>query len=618
MVQLLTILWYVTAGTIVIVLPGLALSLSLKEKNKDTLEILGEAIGLSISITAMLALLAHLVGWRFSTADVVAIYLLAGLFLLAGLAKPLISRWWLIKLFVPLTIFGVMIAWRFYQAFELLLPAWVDSLHHVLIVRVILENGGIPNTLDPYVSVPFYYHFAFHSLTSVFSYLSGLPPEKAVLWLGQVLNAAVALSIYRLGLALWDDRWRAGLAALLVGFVSTMPAYYVSWGRYTLLAGLVIMPLAMAVAVDIFRKGGSAQRVIHLALLTTGLLLAHYYAAILLAIFLIILGAHTFIQDVRQANLFKGNRWLYLTTGAIGGVALTAVWIVRIWNYARSGLSVSSVFSTEAATNLYFPDYLSYLWRLLGPEHNYLLMGLAGFGLLIVLWQAKTRAFGLWSIALILMSLPWGFQVSPFRPDHAVIVLFVPITLLASEFLVSCGKRFYLGRLKVVRNAVLAAAIASVLIWGVISTRTIINPATVLVSTEDLQALAWVEDNTPKDARFFINVAYWQNRSYRGVDGGWWITPLTGRGTLLPPVIYIMGETETVETILARAEKASQIEECNPEMWELMDEASLTYLYLNKSVGPLYPEAIMHCPQLGLIYDSDGVFIFEVLTNNSG
>jgi hypothetical protein len=618
MIYPLNILGYLVAGVIVLILPGLALSLVLKKQNKDVLELLADSLGLSIALTALIALWAFIISWRFTSISVLFVYLLAGLVTLIIMKRHAMrSRKWYVWL-APLAGVAILLMWRFYQASDLLLPAWVDSIHHVLIVKVFLENGGIPTSLEPYLPVPFYYHFGFHALASVFAFTSGLPPERAVLIVGQVINAAVALSIYRLGLALWDDWRRAGLGALLVGFVSTMPAYYVSWGRYTLLIGLVLLPLAMAVALDIFRKCGSIQRLIHMAILVGGLLLSHYFAAILLAVFLVFLGIQTLYQDIRATKLLEGNRWIYLLCGALSGVALAGVWVMRTWVSVRSGINVSAITDIEAANNLYFPDYLSYLWRLLSPEHNYLLVGLAGLGLIMVLWERRSRAFGLWSFALILMSQPWGIQISPFRPDHAVIVLFVPVTLLASTFLISSKERFKSGRLKVVGDVVWKAAVLLILIWGGLATREIVNPATVLVSPADMQALEWIEANTSQGAHFFINVTYWQFGSYRGVDGGWWIMPLTGRDTLLPPVIYIMGEPDYLERVLAYAQKASHLEGCTAEFWELVEDARLTHVYVNRSSGPVHPDPLRNCPGLTLVYEKDGIFIFEVLSHAEG
>jgi hypothetical protein len=608
---LLNTLGYLVGGVIVLILPGLALSLILKEQNNDVLELLADAVGLSIALVALVALWAYIVGFQFSIVSLAIGYVSIGLFTLIVMKSRVKGgKNWLI-FFAPLLLVAGLLAWRFYQASDLLLPAWVDSIHHVLVIKMILENGGIPNTLEPYLPVPFYYHFGFHALTSMFAFINNLPAEEAVLLLGQVINAAVALSIYRLGLAIWDDWRRAGLAALLVGFVSTMPAYYVSWGRYTLLTGLVLLPLAMAVALDIFQKGGSIRRLFHLALLTAGLLLSHYFAAVLLAVFLVILGTQTLYQDIRKQTILKGNRWSFLFCGAVSGLILAGAWIGRTWGFVKGGISVSAITDIEAASSYYFPDYLSYLWRLLNPEHNYLLMALAGFGLLFAILCTRSRAFALWSLALVLLSQPWGLHISPFRPDHGVIVLFIPITLLASTFLISSGERFISGKLEVVGRLVLITAVGLILIWGIVSTRVILNPATILVTAADIQALEWIGDNTPQGARFLINVTYWQAGSYRGVDGGWWITPLTGRHTLLPPVLYIMGERDYLEQVLTYAQKASLLTGCSPELWNLIEDARLTHVYLNSTSGPLFPDALRECPQLNLIYEIDGVSIYE-------
>ena len=58
-------------------------------------------------------------------------------------------------------------------------------------------------------------------------------------------------------------------------------------------------------------------------------------------------------------------------------------------------------------------------------------------GLVIALYRKRTRAFGIWTIILGILSLPVGFYVAPFRPDHAAIVLFLPTALLVAELLVS-------------------------------------------------------------------------------------------------------------------------------------------------------------------------------------
>src|SRR3972149_8300073 len=91
--------------------------------------------------------------------------------------------------------------------------------------------------------------------------------------------------------------------------------------------------------------------------------------------------------------------------------------------------------SIEAVEEVYFPRYLPYLWHLLGPLRNQVLLLPALLGLVIAMWRWQTRALGLWALALGLFSLPWGVYFAPFRPAYFVIVLFLPVALLVSNLL---------------------------------------------------------------------------------------------------------------------------------------------------------------------------------------
>ena len=90
-------------------------------------------------------------------------------------------------------------------------------------------------------------------------------------------------------------------------------------------------------------------------------------------------------------------------------------------------------------------------------------------------------------------------------------------------------------------------------LWGLVETATIIRPVTVFAGADDLRAIHWIKERTPPEGRFLINVTPWEWNLYRGTDGGWWITPLTGRWTSLPPLIYGFGEKEVIEEVNRRA-----------------------------------------------------------------
>lgn len=140
-----------------------------------------------------------------------------------------------------------------------------------------------------------------------------------------------------------------------------------------------------------------------------------------------------------------------------------------------------------------------------------------------------------------------------------------------------------------------------------------LNPATVLATQADLQAIQWIDANLPQEARFLINVSHWQAGIFRGVDGGWWITPLTGRWTSLPAALYTMGEKEYVDQVKSLAERTSRLQGCTPEFWEIIRTAGITHIYLSKGKGSLQPNNLENCPNLELIYQAGGISVYRVV-----
>jgi hypothetical protein len=631
-------------------LPGLAWKGLFWEPGQEFFECLGEIIGVSISLIALGALLLFVLNWNVRNIGL-AVLALIGLPLAArglhiwgleirtsfGLCigdsdrvLPILGSTYAIGKNLKQMLFsatGVAITagaflsillWRFYQSRDLVFPAWVDSVHHTLIVRLFLENGGVPKTFEPYMPVPFYYHYAFHAVTAAFAFLSRAEPAQAVLWLGQVFNALVSVSIYRLVRAVWGDRRRAVLAALLAGFVTQMPAYYLTWGRYTLLTGMVVLPVAMANALDLVNRNISLSRLVTLTVLTGGLLLTHYFAAALLAIFLVILAFQALLGDIRTRTAWRDSMTIRLLASAGTGVALALPWLFHTWSHSHRAIGLQIVpIGIQAVDQAYFPDYLNYLWRLLGPLRNQILLAPALVGLALAAARPRSRGLAVWIIAVCLLSQPWGVYLAPFRPDHAVIVLFLPMAVLIADLIFSLMDWKKTTRIGMVKSGMLFGLCVALLGWGAWGTRTIVNPGTILAGEADRRAIAWIDQNTPQDAKFFINVNHWQFGIYRGSDGGWWITTLTGRETLLPVALYPMGEPAYVQQVRQLAERAGQVKGCTPEFWGIIREEGFDYLYLTVGKGSLQPKSLAGCPGLVRVYEQDGIYIYQVINGAS-
>jgi hypothetical protein len=590
-------------------LPGLCWWVWLGERDKDPLEALAGMLGVSVSVTALAALFFYALRLPISPALLGALLGFTFAVTVYGILRERRKRFFRWSWLLALAFFAALCVWRLWQARGLVLPAWVDSLHHSLIIRKMIEAGGLTSTLEPYLPGPFYYHYAVHSAAALVSALSGIPPAQTLLWLGQILTAGVSLSVYSLVKASVKDWWPALLAALLAAFATKMPGYYLSWGRYTLLTGMLLLPLAMAEAVRVARGERLHRTAPLLALLTAGTLLSHYLAAFLLALFFVILALAKIINNLRQ----KGGDWrplLALAAAGLAGLALVSRWYWRVFRYSRG------IFSTELKPPLLGApnaDGWDYFWNLVGPLTGYIVLGLAACGLVWALTRSKTRPLAIWGLLVGVLSLPFGQVLGPFRSDHFTLALFLPAVCLSACVLV-WGADWLNGRLprKVLSSTALLIMFAGLLAGGAWLNREPVNASTVLADESDLAALEWIEEHLPKGARFFINTTGWGYGLYRGMDGGAWILPYTGRWSLAPTIFYTFGGDEgTYAQWIDWSKRASGLTGCTEEFRALAAEAGLDYVYLREGVGSLRAYALRDCPEARQLYSAGGVSIWH-------
>ncbi len=593
-------------------LPGLCWWIWLGRRDEDPLVVLAKVSGVSLSLNAVVALLLFLTRVRFNQAVLWIGVVLWTALLIWGLLRRNQAKFswtWL----PALVGFGGVVAWRLFQAADLLVPAWVDSLHHVLIVRKIIEFGGLPPDLTPYLDGTFYYHYAFHTFAAQFSVLSGFSPDQAVLLIGQVLNAAIGLSVYTLGKQVFID-WRpALLAGLLVTFVTKMPGYYLTWGRYTLMTGMILLPLAMAWAIRLLEPGQRRVAWLEMALFTAGTLLAHYFTGILLALFLVCLGIGYLLRAWKKHEL-QWEPLLSLVLPVLAGFVIALPWLWRVFLHTRMTLGVGTNLPAEIGALFSNQDQWQYLWYLLGDKAGHVVLIVSALGLVLAFCRPRHRELAVWAIIMAILALPRGLRLGSFRFDHFAIVLFLPLALLFSLY-ISESLRL-LDRLthKKWPGWILAGLLGlGVVIGGGFENRDIINPKTIFTTRADLDVIAWIDQNLPRDARFFINTTDWGMGVSRGVDGGAWILPLTGRWTVAPTLFYTFGEDlEQVKQVMDWGKRAGAVTGCSDALWRLIDEASLTHIYTHDGIGMLSAPTLATCPGISQVYLKDGVGVWEI------
>lgn len=545
-------------------------------------------------------------------------------------------------------IFVATLAARLSEIDGLALPPWVDSVHHALMVRVAAETGLAPSSLEPYLPVQAMpYHWGYHVVIATMLRLSGAGLPETMLLSGQVLNALHTLTAAGLALALWRRPAAAPVAALVVGLVSLMPAYYLSWGRYTQLAGLLMLP-GLAIAWQRGLAGHGRGWWAATALGLAGLSLVHFRVLVFAAA---LLGAMGLVWAAGQPWRAVRARLAGAVAAGVAAAALTAPWLALLVGRALLPAVADGGLAGGGSYNA-LNDGL--LW----VEPNRLLAALAMAAAVAGLGRRAGAAASLtiWVGLLVLLANPWllsyllaaagvalvaagllrraigpalagaallvGAAAGPppylwlITNDVVVISLFLPFAALIGggaallyERLAATGPRA--ARLLAPAWAVALAALG---LWGATAASDeVLNEGTVLATPADRAAIAWAAEHTPAEARFLINAAGWLPAARRGVDGGWWLLPLAGRWTTAPPVVSAYGSPEYVrhvnavnDTVIAYGPGREQT------IFDLIAAEGVTHIYLVAGKGPLGRELFEGRPGYSIVYEREGVTIFAV------
>ncbi|GAB4495421.1 MAG: hypothetical protein OHK0052_02860 [Anaerolineales bacterium] len=528
---------------------------------------------------------------------------------------------------------------RFIMIRDLSAPAWVDSVHHTLLTRLILETGAYPQTYAPYVpNTPPYYHPGMHSLTAILGWLNNSLKvlsntlHRDLLIFGQALNTLSALAIYLLTYSLTHKRTPAVFAALLTGIFSPMPAYYLSWGRYTQLAGLLILPAAFYFLQRSRRDTPHGRRALLLAALTlAGLFIVHYRVAVFCGVL--------YLASLRLPSPFGRTPSGVLREeegrgdGEAGGLLAVPLAVLLALPWLLPTLQQLILPKAALTANVRPAWFDGFSEKFFTSGGGGVVLGLAMIGVGIGLWQQRrvTVTLLLWTGGLVILGnastigLPGpallnfaAVQIALYQP----LVIFGGIALAAlwdidhfSLWLcarddVPSATKFWLYA---GWHAAIIAALFAAAVWAMPRMLTLPNPGTIFFRDADAQAMNWIAHNTPPEASFLINTARWGYGMYVGSDGGYWIAPLAGRVTFPPNVLYGLGARQSIQAIHAQAAALLEVGSNPDGLAAFMRANSITHLYIGAAGGAFSPAALAQSTQFRVVYQQAGVWIFEVV-----
>ena len=513
---------------------------------------------------------------------------------------------------------------------DLVAPRWGDSVQHTVITQLTIDHGGLFDSWMPYAPyVGLNTHFGFHANAALFHWVSGIGAVQSVIWVGQVFNVMAALALYPLGTRI-GGRWGGALAVMVGGLWAGIPMMYVNWGRYPQLAGQALLPIAAWLlwrALDAERWDWPALALAGLGAAAQFLAyyrMPYYYAALVGSLLLCVWAPRLGLRWRRWGALLLKM----VLVGAIAGLVL-APWLLHIARGQLASLVVQGVSAGQGDRSWLRAEYEQ--WRHLGFYIVRPLLLLAGAAFL---WAAARRAgpalsAGLWAAGLFslvatrLIGLPGASHLNTFA---SMILMYAPVSILVGwlgsrgmALLERGGRRW--GRWGG------AIAVTLLALWGATRVRGVSDASFDMVGPADLEAMDWIREHTPPDARFLVNgFTIWDGRSAVGSDAGWWIPLLAGRENTMPPQYALLSEEEMepgyglriVDLVAGLRETPLSTA---AGLRKACDEG-VTHVYVGQGdgrVGVPPPEPLFTAEEMGAspafeaLYHQDGAWVFALL-----
>jgi hypothetical protein len=160
-------------------------------------------------------------------------------------------------------------------------------------------------------------------------------------------------------------------------------------------------------------------------------------------------------------------------------------------------------------------------------------------------------------------------------------------------------------------------------LWGFRQRLHDLQPSTYALATRpDIQAAAWIRENTVPSTRLLVNsFSAFNNYVIVGSDGGWWLPLLTGRMTTVPPINYGFEKDPTPGYRTQLNSLTLEIQAKGIQSLEVLSQLrdrGISYVYLGQrqgrvnSGGQLFTaEQLLTAPNFRLVYHQDRVWVFE-------
>ena len=415
----------------------------------------------------------------------------------------------------------------------LALPPYSDSVEHYQIIHDLLHPDNSPLAFYKVTRLfTRYYHFGFHSLAAWVSTLTRYPVQDTMMILGQILQAVIPISLFFPVKIITKSNTAGLLTVLLAGICWRMPGFASNWGKYPALTGLAIFPFSPGV---LLLAGITTNRKNKFTLIAIALIgglisvLTHSRTAIM---FIIIF-----------AGWWVSGKLSRLHSSA---KSMTTIFLILAIYWTGNQITQTPLLSTILSPYLRDGFYATLGVFLLIPFSLKLHPRLTSSMLLFLLFILSAA---LWPISIPIRSFENTYL---FDRPFAQLIIFIPLSVLGGSGFAGLFDHFHqlLGRESKFKLLRYLPILLPVFLVFYSLTHYEYTPSSCcqLADRDDITAYDWIEKNLPGSSKILIAGNRTPSRYY-GVDGGIWITPLTGHKTAMMSNTLVFDSNLTLEQL---------------------------------------------------------------------
>jgi len=608
----------------------------------DLLEKLALCVALSSALIPLIVfVLTPISGFTNVTAIIITVCTLifAGLIVLKN--KEQLKTFFIeLKSIHPLIVITLAISFgiRLFPTLGLYVYPGDDAKFHTFYVYLIVTNKGYPNSFFPFYSASLAYNLGLHALAAFFFYVSLFPIEQIVLLLTNAYSFLSPVSMYALGKKLFDSKEIAARMCFLSGLVAHTPMYFFNWGGNSFILAFFLVPIAVSIAIQMVKKNRvSVVLSALLVIILVGILFVNY-----LSFFIALCGliAVNILQVLRKNIKPLLNALLCAFFSIL--IVLPRILLSVSSTQERESFLVDKMNSWWAKTQIFtYNNFTSYsglenvFERFVIKDFGGSVLLLAFIGIVFYLVNIRKMDPGntpiistfAWSILLLLIAAngPTGFYFIEFpfwyifltRYFRAALIL--PILCIGGYGLTKLSN--WAGLIVDFKflNTLTAKQTSKKIIYVLILVSIVVESLLLFiymvgnykhsaVTKADYEAFIWIQNNTDKNATFFVSRA----------DAGEWIPAIANRRTY--PMARSFGDfllTEEDENKINRLGELMYDNPSSEEALSLLISFNIDYVYIGKKA--IYDRQLLN-PNLFLgsrnyvsVYSDGDVWIFKIV-----